>query len=289
MKTFKKTALFHLLFALISVMTFYGQANAQDDPETPPTRRTRTTQQRNERQIMELEIRYWMDTAKLSATGVNVSSGGGTRTSGSGVLDLETSNPPEARLFMNISRNNKLRFDYFQFKANGSTDDLTLSLSGGRTIGDILNTGDVLTASADIKQVKISYAWQGIRVGDRVKVGPLAEIRGFFFRGTLVEPPRPGLPSGRTSTGEAAAGMGTLGADLTILPHRRMEIDSAISGINLGGVGRIFDADTTVKFLVHRNISVNSGYRYLRLRADDGPNFADLTFRGPVIGVGFRF
>jgi YfaZ precursor len=288
MKKHRKAALF--FFALVSVMVFYSQANAQDDPETPPVRRTRTTQQRNERQPMELEIRYWFDTAKLSAKAVDIATGGSTRASGTGVLTMETSNPPEVRFTLNPSRNNKLRFDYFQFKALGNTDNLTLSLSNGRTIGDILNTGDVLSGSADIKQLKISYAWQGIRAGDRVKIGPLAEIRGFFFRGTLVEAPRPGLTSGRISTGEAGAGMGTLGANLTILAHRRMEIDSVITGINLGGIGRIFDADTTVKFIMHRNITINSGYRYLRLRADDDrSNSADLLIRGPIVGVGFRF
>ncbi|MCI0661496.1 MAG: YfaZ family protein [Acidobacteria bacterium] len=290
MKTFRRTALFHILFALVSVLAFYSQTNAQDDPETPPVRRTRTTQQRNERQVMEVEIRYWFDTAKLSAKAVDIATGGGTRASGTGILNMETTNPPEVRTTFFISRNNKLRFDYFQFKALGSTDTLSLSLSNGRTIGDVLSTGDVLTGSADIKQAKISYAWQGIRAGDRVKIGPLAEIRGFFFRGTLVEPPRPGLTAGRTSTGEAGAAMGTLGANLTILAHRRMEIDSVITGINLGGIGRIFDADTTVKFIMHRNITINSGYRYLRLRADDErSNSAELLIRGPIVGVGFRF
>src|SRR5262245_16242984 len=290
MKTIKKSALFPLVFALFSVMGIYSQAKAQDDPETPPTRRTRTTQQRNERQVMELEIRYWFDTTKLTAKAADIATGGGTRASGTGLLNMETSNPPEARVTFYLSRNNKLRFDYFQFKARASTDDLTLSLSNGRTIGNILNTGNVLSGTADIKQAKISYTWQGIKAGDRVKIGPLAEIRGFFFRGTLVEPPRTGLPSGRTSTGEAGAGMGTLGANLTILAHRRMEIDSVVTGINLGGIGRIFDADTTVKFIMHRNITVNSGYRYLRLRADDKrSNSAELLFRGPVVGVGFRF
>lgn len=290
MKRFKRSALFHIFVALVSVMTFYSQVNAQDDPETPPTRRTRTTQQRNERQIMEVEIRYWFDTAKLSAKAVDIATGGGTRASGTGILSMDTTNPPEVLATFFLTRNNKLRFDYFQFKALGSTDNLSLSLSNGRTIGNILNTGNVLSGSADIKQLKISYAWQGIKVGDRVKIGPLAEIRGFFFRGTLVEPPRPGLTAGRTSTGEAGAGMGTLGANLTILAHRRMEIDSVISGIHLGGIGRIFDADTTVKFIMHRNITINSGYRYLRLRAeDDRSNSAELLIRGPIVGVGFRF
>src|SRR5262245_15609015 len=173
MKKFKRNALLHIFIGLVSVMAFYSQANAQDDPETPPTRRTRTTQQRNERQVMEVEVRYWFDTAKLSAKAVDIATGGGTRASGSGILNMETSNPPEVRTTFFISRNNKLRFDYFQFKAQGSTDDLSLSLSNGRTIGDILDTGDVLSGSADIKQVKISYTWQGIKAGDRVKIGPL--------------------------------------------------------------------------------------------------------------------
>jgi hypothetical protein len=34
---------------------------------------------------------------------------------------------------------------------------------------------------------------------------------------------------------------------------------------------------------------LSMGYRYLRLRANDGPNFAEFRLRGPVIGAGFRF
>jgi hypothetical protein len=84
-------------------------------------------------------------------------------------------------------------------------------------------------------------------------------------------------------------GMLTVGADLSIIPHPRVVIDSVISGIPVAGLGRLVDVDTVVKVSVQRHIMLLAGYRYLRLRVDSGPNQAELKLHGPVVGVGFRF
>jgi hypothetical protein len=80
-----------------------------------------------------------------------------------------------------------------------------------------------------------------------------------------------------------------LGTEVSAALHRRVEVTSALSFIPIAGLGRVFDADTTAKFSLSSHMNLSLGYRYLRVRAGEGPNFAELRLRGPVVGAGFRF
>jgi hypothetical protein len=116
-------------------------------------------------------------------------------------------------------------------------------------------------------------------------VGPLIEVRGYKLNGSVTAPSL--LTT--TASGEYYLGMVTVGADIKIAPTPWMEIDSVISAIPVGGLGRVVDADAAAKYFFHKNVSVQGGYRFLRLRVSDGPNLAELRIQGPFIGMGFRF
>jgi hypothetical protein len=314
-----RTFLARVLLAFSAIATIYGSAYSQEtrftsqpDKEekligynllTDPQKRrpsdeeeSRTTnsprQVTTERnQKMELEFRYWIVNSRASVNvRENINGLGGGIKAG---IDLDSKNSPDARFTWQITRRNKLRVDYLQTSITGDTANFALNLGGIDLLSGVnVNTDLLKGAELKLKQLRMGYAWQGFKLGNRIKLGPSVEARGILFDASLKQ--QPSTNSGISNfvgndRGRFGLAMLTLGADVNIVPHRRVEIASAISGIPIAGLGRVFDADTVVKFSLQKNINLSTGYRYLRLRAHEGSNFAELRLRGPVIGAGFRF
>jgi hypothetical protein len=276
----------HLFYAVATTMIFIASAHAQSDLPLNECKRITDPVDRSkaERMKAEFEVRYWVSNSKLSASAIENIDGTDVRINAG--LDLETRNLPEARFNWNMTRRNRLRFDYMQMEVSGNTANLAVQLPGGSTIfGRDFDTS--ASTELEIKQARIGYSWQGINLRDRIRVGPFVEARGFLIDGTILEPTQTGVVE--RSSEQLGVGMLTVGADLSIIPHPRVVIDSVISGIPVAGLGRLVDVDTVVKVSVQRHIMLLAGYRYLRLGVDSGPNQAELKLHGPVVGVGFRF
>jgi hypothetical protein len=258
---------------------------AQDEEEEARSRRANPPAQLpDERTKVEFDVRYWFTSPRLSARVADTIDG--TPVNGSAGIDLDSTNMPEPRFSGYITRNNKIRVDYLKMSAQGNAGDISIQVPGfGDIFGDDLDLDSTATAKLDIQQLRAGYAWQGLNINNKVKVGPLVEVRGYKLNGTVSAPSL--LAS--SASGEYYLGMVTVGADLKIAPTPRIEIDSVISGLHVGGLGRVFDADAAAKFFFHKNVAVQGGYRFLRLRVEDGPNQAELRIKGPFIGMGFRF
>jgi hypothetical protein len=258
----------------------------QDEEEEVRNRRATPppVQLPDERRKVELDVRYWFTSPRLSAMVADTIDG--TPVSGTAGIDLDSTNMPEPRFSGYITRSNKIRVDYLKMSAQGNAGDISLQVPGFDDIfGDALGLDSLATAKLDIQQLRVGYAWQGININNKVRLGPLVEVRGYKLLGSVTAPSL--LAAG--ASGEYYLGMVTAGADLKIAPTTRMEIDSVISAIPIGGLGRVFDADVAAKYFFHKNVAVQGGYRFLRLTVEDGPNSAELRIRGPFVGMGFRF
>jgi hypothetical protein len=259
---------------------------AQDEEEEARSRRvTPPVQLPDERTKVEFDVRYWFTSPRLSARVADTIDG--TPVNGSAGVDLDSTTMPEPRFSGYITRNNKIRVDYLKMSAQGNAGDLSVQVPGFDTILGIddLGSDSLATAKLDIQQLRVGYAWQGLNINNKVKVGPLVEVRGYKLNGSVTAPSL----LATTASGEYYLGMVTVGADLKIAPTPKMEIDSVISGIHVGGLGRVVDADAAAKYFFHKNVAVQGGYRFLRLRVNDGLNQAELRIKGPFVGMGFRF
>lgn len=258
----------------------------QDEEEEVRNRRATPppAQLPDERRKVEFDVRYWFTSPRLSARVADTIDG--TPVNGTAGIDLDSTNMPEPRFSGYITRSNKIRVDYLKMSAQGNAGDISLQVPGLDDIfGDALDLDSLATAKLDIQQLRVGYAWQGVNINNKVRLGPLVEVRGYKLNGTVTAPSL--LTT--TASGEYYLGMVTAGVDLKIAPTTRMEIDSVISAIPIGGLGRVFDADAAAKFFFHKNVAVQGGYRFLRLRVNDGQNSAELRIRGPFVGMGFRF
>lgn len=260
---------------------------SSDEEEASPSA---TQQNRNgeKEKKMELGFRYWMVSPKAKATIVDNGSGAG---SGTAVLNFDRSNSPEFRYNWRFTRRNNLKIDYLQMSTDSNSGNLSLNLSSGTvfTLNNI-NLNSIAQANLDVKQLRIGYSWQGLRIKERIKVGPMIEARGMLFDASYTVRPNTGAVGvSQSDSGTFGTGALTLGMDTSVILHRRVEVASAISGIPIAGLGRVFDADTEAKFSLSQNLQLSTAYRYMRVRVNSGQNLAELNFRGPVFGIGFKF
>jgi hypothetical protein len=238
---------------------------------------------------MEFEFRYWFANSRASVNATENINGPevGVRAG----LGLNSKGAAEARYSWRFTGRHKLKIDYAQLSTNSSTADFALNLGGGNFLSaDNIDLSSLGRAEMDIKQLKIGYTWQGIKLGNRIRLGPLVDVRGILFDASFTAPSSSGAGDALDRrSGIFGAGMLTLGAEASAALHRRVEVTSALSFIPIAGLGRVFEADTRAKLSLSNHLNLSMGYRYLRVRAGDGPNFAELRLRGPVIGAGFRF
>jgi hypothetical protein len=245
------------------------------------------SQEREKR--MEFEIRYWVPNSRASVNAAeNIDGPGASVRAG---LGLNSKGAAEARYSWRFTGSHKLKLEYAQLSTNSSTADFALNLSGGSILSaSNIDTSSLGEAEFDIKQLKIGYAWQGIKLGKRIRLGPLVDLRGILFDASLTVPSSSGAGDAvDRRSGTIGLGMLTLGTEVSAALHRRVEVTSALSFIPIVGLGRVFEADTTAKLSLSNHINLSLGYRYLRMRAGEGPNFAEIRLRGPAVGAGFRF
>jgi hypothetical protein len=232
---------------------------------------------------MEIEFRYWFVNSRASVSAVD--SAAGTMASAKAGLGLTSNGAPEARYSLRITGRHKLKIDYAQLSTNSSTADFAINFGGSDALsGENIDISSLGSAKLDIKQLKIGYSWQGIKLGNRIRLGPLVDVRAILFDASITAGDSPERRSGMLGTG-----MLTLGAEATASLHRRVEVNSTLSFIPITGLGRVLEADTAAKLSLSNNFNLSLGYRYLRFRVGDGPGFAELRIRGPVFGGGFRF
>lgn len=271
-------ALMRLLCALLAMAVLSAPAYSQENlPQVERDKRT------------EFEIRYWFTNSRASVNATENINGPEARIRAG--LGLNSKGAAEARYSWRFTGRHKLKIDYAQLSTNSGAADITLNLGGSDflSVGNI-DLGSLGRAKVDIKQLKIGYAWQGIKLGNRIRIGPLVDVRGILFDASITAPSSSGAGATVDSnSGTFGLGMVTLGAEVSAALHRRVEVTSAHSFIPIVGLGRVFEADTTAKFSLSNHLNLSTGYRYLRLRTNEGPNFAELRLRGPVIGAGFRF
>jgi YfaZ precursor len=273
----RMSALMHLFCALVAMIVLSAPAHSQENPSQV---------ERDKR--MEFEFRYWFANTRASVNATENINGPevGVRAG----LGLNSNGAAEARYSWRFTGRHKLKIDYAQLSTNSSTADFALNLGGNFLSADNIDLSSLGSAEVDIKQVKIGYTWQGIKLGNRIRLGPLVDVRGILFDASLTVPSSSGAGGAvDRSSGMFGLGMLTLGTEVSAALHRRVEVTSALSFIPIVGLGRVFEADTRARFSLSKHLNLSAGYRYLRLRANEGPNFAELRLRGPFIGAGFRF
>ena len=119
---------------------------------------------------------------------------------------------------------------------------------------------------------------------ERIRFGPLVEVRGVWLNATLVAP-----DDGISESRDFAVPVPAFGADLDAYPHEKVQVFASVAGTPDNRFGHLIDADFGIKVFPIKNVGVTAGYRYFDLKGKDDDDFATARIKGFTIGAAFRF
>ena len=227
---------------------------------------------------VEFDFRYWITDLNSKAR-VSSQVLDGTEFDVKDDLGLEDRNFPEFKFAGRLTKNHKLRFEYFQVDYSGDKS-ITRSIRFG---GQDFNVSTRVVSDFDLKQLRAGYSWQFIG-NERIRFGPLVEVRGVWLNATLVAP-----DDGISESRDFAVPVPAFGADLDAYPHEKVQVFASVAGTPDNRFGHLIDADFGVKVFPIKNVGVTTGYRFFDLKGKDDDDFATARIKGFTIGAAFRF
>lgn len=232
-------------------------------------------------QIVELEGRYWFADLEGSAQ-VKSGSVPGTRVDLEKDLGIDDENLPEARLTFWTGPNSRIRLAYLYGNFEGDT-------ILGRTIefnGTTFTASTRVETEIELHYGRLGWAYMFPVVPGIFKVGPLLEVKGVFIDASLKT-----VGSGTTvrESAQLPIAFPTVGVMLNLTPHRMLEIFGEASGIPLGDLGYVVDAEAGLRFVPFGLLTLSAGYRIFDVRVGDDDDFGKLKLAGPFVSVSLRF
>ena len=176
----------------------------------------------------------------------------------------------------------RLRFDYTPIDYSGDQTVTRTVLFGGREY----TVGTRVVSDLEVRHLQLSWAYQLLSLAHgRFRLGPMVEVNGFLMRGSLAAPD---LAASFQRTEDLKIGLPTVGAVMSVQPHRAVEIYAQMAGMKVGDYGSFVGSDSGVK-VWWKHVILTAGYRTFNLNARVSPDFAHMRLRGPFVGAGFRW
>lgn len=231
--------------------------------------------------VLEFEGRYWV--SDLDAKARVVISGIGSDVNFKSDLGVKDEDLPEARIIWNFSNNSKLRLAYTQANYSGNNDlPATIEFKGKS-----YTAGTRVNSELDIKYLRFGWIRQFINIGkDRVRLSSILEAKGISADMSLEAP---NLSPAISESEELLGGLPTLGLALDIALIEKVNIFAEASGLAAGDLGYFFDAETGIKLMPVKNLSIIAGFRVIDIKAKDDPDFAKIELTGPFVGATLKF
>jgi hypothetical protein len=266
MKKESKAIIF--VIALIAIPVFLvssGWAQGKPEEKSRPT--------------IELEVRYWFPELSGSVKAVSADVGSGVDYKDD--LGLEDEGIPEGRITWYPGSNHRVRLSYFQVGYEGDNRlEKTITFRGRE-----FTVGTTIESTADIKDLKLGWAWQFINLADgKIKLGTLLEGGVSWVDYSIKDTSTP-LKTEKSYTVPVAA----IGFALDVAPWKWMDAFLDLSGLPLGKYGHTLNVEGGVKIIPIKNVSVFGGYRYSDIKYEDDPDFLKLRLSGPFVGATLRF
>jgi hypothetical protein len=227
---------------------------------------------------IELTGRYWIP--RMSARVRVEANGLGTDIDARRDLGMADGKFPSGSVEFRHGRA-RLRFDYTPIDSSGDQNITRTVVFGGREY----TVGTRVVSGLEVKHLALSWSYQFVHIGEgRFRLGPMAEVNGFLLRGSLAA-----LNLSFARTEDLKVGIPTVGALMTIQPHRAVELFAQMAGMKIGDYGSFVGSDAGVKVRPWKHLVLAAGYRTFNLNARVSPDFAHIRLGGPFVGAGLRF
>ena len=240
---------------------------------------------------LEFEGRYWMPDlvakAKIEESSI------GSDINFKSDLGIKDENFPEGRFIWNIGPGSLIRLFYTQAKFKGGQTVTRAIDFNGKTY----TAGTAVSSKLDLQYFGLGWLWQFLNMDDeKIKLGTILEIKGVAGKASL------DAPSLAFSESEDFIGaLPTAGLALELSPFKETrpykkesswknsKFYAEASGMSAGEYGYFIDAEVGLKLAPNKYFSLNGGYRYVSLKAEDEPDYAKIELKGPFVGATLRF
>jgi hypothetical protein len=190
-------------------------------------------------------------------------------------LGIEDERTFEGRVTLQIKPGHKLRGSYTPLDYAGDVE----SARRGLIYGQI----DVNRGEPVVTRLKGAY-WSGAYEFDFVR-GPRGFLGGTLgakvvdLDTTMVAP-----NEGQRQQDTWRAAVPALGA-ITRVYAGRVSLEGEISGMTLGDRGSVLEFDTAARLHISDRMAASGGYRYLKVKGKDAPDFGNLRLGGWHFGL----
>jgi len=228
--------------------------------------------------LVTAEGRYWFtdlsSTAQISGSGIP-----GTDINLVKDTGLESSKGfPEVRLGFNIG-SHRIRYAFVPLSWSGS-GSLTQTFNFA---GQTFSATDRVNSDLRAYYHRLGYEWDIIDVlGNRL--GPVIEIKYFDIDAHIKDTTTGMEESKRINLPVPAIGV----AGRIALPFL-FGVGGELTGMSLGSMAYVVDAEASADFKPVPFVSVEAGYRVLALHVDYSNSKANMTVKGPFVGLKAEF
>lgn len=246
----RKTALLAVV-ALIAVFSFVAEASAV---------------------TLGVEGRYWFTDLKSNAKITNGSIIG-TDIDLVNTLNVEKSNNFwEARAFVGAG-SHKLRYGYSPMKWTGSK-----VLSQSVTFnGKTYTAATTVDTEIKLDYHRLAYEYDFIDALNN-RLGLILEAKVFNTSARLRA-----AALGFNESKSAVAPIPTIGVTGQVGLPFLFSVGGEVTGVSLGSLGYLVDADGGINFSPLPLVTVSGGYRYFKMHASHGNDSADFALKGPFV------
>ncbi len=233
--------------------------------------------------LVELEARYWLPDLDASMK-VDDDSLPGTDIDLEEDLGLDGEEAPEGRLTIRTGVVSRLRLAYTRLRFEA---DETLS----RTIrfgGETFAAGQTVASEVEMHYGRVGWLWQPLTIPGLLRFGPLFEVKGFWVEASIETR---GAGPTASETERFPLALPTVGLALDLSPHPMIHLFAEASGVPLGDLGHVVDAEAGLRLTPLPLLAISAGYRIfdVRIGEDDDDDMAELTLFGPFVGASLRF
>jgi hypothetical protein len=232
-------------------------------------------------QRLELDGRYWPAAVKAEA---KIEGGSLPGTEVDFEKDLGVDEPPLADLRLSVltGPNSRLRLAYTHAGYEGDrVIDRPIEFNGAT-----YPAATRVVSELDLHYARLGWIWQLPVIPDRLRVGPVLELKGFLVEATLDAPAT--MPRLR-ETEEVALVIPTVGLALDLRLRPALELFAEVSGLSVGEPGHLVDGEAGVRITLARFFTLAGGYRVFDVRGEEDVSFARFRLFGPFVGATLRF
>jgi hypothetical protein len=232
-------------------------------------------------QRIELDTRYWP--AELVAE-AKIEGGPLPGTAFDFKKDLGIDDEPlvDLRLAVFTGPNSRLRLAYTRASYEGDTII-------GRAVefnGSTYPAATRVVSELDVHYARLGWIWQLPVIPGKLRVGPVLEAKAFVVGATLEAPAT--APALR-ETERFAIVLPSVGLALDLSLRQAVDLFAEVSGLTLGDLGHVVDAEVGVRISPIKYLTISGGYRFFDVRGEEDKSFARLRLSGPFGGVTVRF